>query len=118
MYKMITAKEAIDLLFALPSKERMLSFTFDDLDLEPDCNPSGWHGIQMTRIFDEWNGVFAIGYWGGGSTVAYDIYGHVEDDNDRDSVKTFCTQKLQEYMNNWCDFIGPCEKICVEIEED
>ena len=116
-YKMMTATEAIDYLFTLPSKERVFSFTFDDLDLDPDCDPSGWHGVQMTRIFDEWHGVFAVGYWGGGSTFAYDIYGNVDGDTSRECVSAFCAQKLQVYMNNFGDCVGPCEKICVEVKE-
>lgn len=115
-YKMMTAKETIDYLFELPRKERELSFTFDNLDFDPDCVPSGWHGIKMMRIFDEWHDVFAVGYWGGGSTVAYDIYGCIEDDNDSGCVKEFCVNKLQEYMNNWSDLFTTCEKICVEIK--
>ena len=117
-YKMMTAKEAIDYLFELPDDQRELSFTFDDLDYDPDCDPSGWHGMKVMNIFDEWHGVFAIGYWGGGSTVAYDIYGLTEDENDGVHVREFCANQLQNYMNNWCDMSKLCEKICVEIEED
>jgi hypothetical protein len=115
MYKMMTAKETVDYLFELPRKERELSFTFDGLDMDPDCAPSGYHGIKMTQIFDEFSGVFAIGYWGGGSTVVYDIYSSVDDGN-RDYVKEFCAQKLQEYMNDCWDSYGNCTKICVEIK--
>jgi hypothetical protein len=117
-YKMMTAAEAVDYLFALQCQEKKLNFTFDDLDIDPDCDPSGWHGAQMTKIFDEYYGIFAIGYWGGGSTFAYDIYCNVYDVDDCEEVKEFCTQKLQQYMNDCWDSAGNCEKICVEIKED
>lgn len=121
MYKMLTAKEVIDLLFELPKEEREISFTFDDVDADPDCDPAGWHGIKLTKIFDEFDNVLAIGYWGGGSTVAYDIYGLVDDSNNRKRVQEFCTDKLQEYMdNNWdgCWLGQSCPTICIEIKKE
>lgn len=120
MYKMMTAKQVIDLLFDLPKDEREIFFTFDDADLYPELEPSGWHGIKITTIFDEFDGVLAIGYCGGGSTVAYDIYGCVDDSDNRECVKEFCTKKLQEYMDNDWDgrLFESCPTICVEIEEE
>jgi hypothetical protein len=116
---MMTAEEAIEYLFLLPRKQRELNFTFDDVDVDPDCDPSGWHGVQITKIFDEFDGLFAIGYWGGGTTVVYDIYGLVANSDDEQYVKKFCVEKLQEYMDNNLDSGLPikCESICVELLE-
>ena len=118
-YKMMTAKQTIDFLFNLPETQREVDFTFDDIDKDPDCDVSGWYGVKLTKIFDETDYVFVMGYWGGGSTEAYDIYGLIDNSDDEDCVKEFCTEKLQNFMNCWCDdSFNHCKKICVEIEED
>lgn len=116
MYKMMTAAEAIDKLFSLKTKTKVLDFTFDDLDLDPDLKPSGWHGMKLMKIFDEENYVFAMGYYGGGYTETYDIDGMVYDSDDIERVKEYCTKRLQSFMNTWCDSVVPCGKICVEIK--
>ena len=117
-YKMMTAAEAIDRLFALKTKTNKLDFTFDDLDIDPDCEPSGWYGMRLMKIFDEEDYVFVMGYYGGQSTELYDIYGMVDDSNDVECVKQYCAARLQNFMNTWGDSFEPCEKICVEIGED
>ncbi len=119
-YKMLTAKEAIDYL--VETKDKSFDFTFDILNLDPDVEPSGWYGVKIINIFDENPyGFFVMGYYGGGSTDGYDIYGNVGDADNIEEVKAFMTRKLQVYMNIWCEWTqlgGVCEKICVEIEED
>lgn len=115
-YKMMTAAEAIDRLFSLKTKTKRVDFTFDDIDLDPDCDPSGWYGMKLMKIFDEEDYVFVMGYWGGGSTEAYDIYGMVDNSDDEECVKEYCTARLQNFMNTWCGTLNPCEKICVEIK--
>lgn len=115
MYKMMTAAEAIDRLFALKTKTKKLDFTFDNID-EYDDEPSGWYGMKLMKIFDEEDYVFVMGYYGGGSTEAYDIYGMVDNSDDIECVKEYCTKRLQNFMNTWCDSFEPCKKICVEIK--
>lgn len=116
-YEMMTATEAIEELFKL-DKPSELSFTFDDIDVDTECDPSGWYGMKILRIFDEDAGVFVMGYYGGGSTEAYDIYGMVDNSDNIKCVKEYCVARLQNFMNTWCDTFEPCEKICVEIKED
>lgn len=116
MYKMMTAAEAIDKLFELKTKTKRLDFTFDNIDEDPECDPSGWYGMKLMKIFDEDDYVFALGYWGGGSTEVYDIYGMVGDSDNIECVKEYCTQRLQNFMNTWYDSFEPCKKICVEIK--
>lgn len=117
MYKMMTAREVIDTLFEMPDGNQNLDFTFDDIDTYPEVEPCGWYGIKLTKLFDEWDKVLAIGYWGGGSTVVYDIYNRVDNSDNDESVKEFCVDQLQYFMNMWCDSTGACEKICVEITQ-
>lgn len=118
MFKMMTATEAIEELFKQGERSE-LNFTFNDIDRYPDEDVCGWYGMRLTSIFDEDDGVFVMGYYGGGSTEAYDIYGLVENSDDEDCVKEFCAEKLQNFMNCWCDdSFNRCKKICVEIEED
>ena len=74
--------------------------------------------MKLMKIFDEEDYVFVMGYYGGGSTEAYDIYGMVENSNDIECVKEYCAERLQNFMNTWCDSFKSCEKICVETEED
>ena len=115
-YKMMTAIEAIDRLFTLKTKTKTVNFTFDNIDEDPECDPSGWYGIKLTKIFDEEDYVFVMGYYSGGSTEAYDIYGMVDNSDDEECVKKYCAARLQNFMNTWCDSFEPCEKICVEIK--
>ncbi len=117
-YKMMTASETIDFLFGLPRNKREVDFTFDDINKDPDCDVSGWYGVKFTKIFDEMDYIFAMGYWGGGSTEVYDVYGSVDNSYDEECVKEYCTIKLQNFMNTWNEVGGYCEKICVEIESD
>jgi hypothetical protein len=114
-YKMMTAAEAIEELFKM-ERSRDLSFTFDNIDEDPECEPEGWYGMKLTKIFDEEDYVFAVGYYGGGSTEVYDIYGMVDNSDDIECVKKYCTKRLQSFINTWCDTFESCEKICVEIE--
>ena len=119
-YKMMTAKEIVDLLYEMPDDEQMLYFTYDDCtDFEEGDEPDGGvYCVKFTRIFDEFDKVFAIGYMGGGSTVAYDLYGCVDNTYDSTYLKEFCTKKLQEFLDTWCEWGQPgtvCEKVCVEI---
>ena len=112
-YKMMTAKQTIDELFNMESKQ--LDFTFDNIDEDKECDPSGWYGLKLTKIFDEDDYVLAIGYYGGGSTEVYDIYGLVDNSDNEECVKEFCTNRLQDYMNTWSGLNDNCKKICVEI---
>ena len=114
-YKMMSAADAIDELFKLKTRTKRLDFTFDDIDEDPECEPSGWYGMKLLKIFDEDDYVFAMGYYGGGSTETYDIYGMVDNSDNAESVKEYCTERLQNFMNTWCDYSDNCEKICVEI---
>lgn len=114
MYKMMTAAEAIEELFTM-DEPKGLAFTFDDIDEDPECDPSGWYGMRILKIFDEYEGVFAMGYYGGGSTEVYDIYGMIDNSEDIEYVKKYCTNRLQGFMNTWCDSFEACQKICVEI---
>lgn len=120
MYKIMTAKEAIDYL--VDTKDKAFDFTFDRIDLYPDVEVGGWYGVKIMDIFNESpHGYFVMGYWGGGSTEGYDIYGCVDNADNLDDVKAFMVDKLQAFMNRWCDWVRfgeICEKICVEIKED
>lgn len=113
---MMTASETIDFLFKLPKYQGELDFTFDNIDEDPNCDPSDWFGVKLTQIFDEEDFILAMGYYGGGSTEAYDIYGLVDNSDNIEYVKEYCTNKLQNFMNTWNELGGYCEKICVEIE--
>jgi hypothetical protein len=42
----------------------------------------------------------------------------VDASDDEECVKEYCAARLQNFMNTWCDSFEPCEKICVEIEEE
>lgn len=119
MYEMMTAKQVIDYLWTLEENED-ISFTFDDIELEPNIIPTGWYGIKITKMFDEFYGFLTIGYWGGSCTEIYSLDEIVFDFNCTKEakdfyLKQFCVLKLQEFMNSYTDNDCPCNKICVEI---
>lgn len=115
-YVMMTAKEVIDKLYNASWNKRSLNFTFDDLDVCPESDPCSWHGVKLISIFDEYDYCLAIGYWGGGSTIVYDLCG--ADVDYGKTIMDWCADKLQEYMDNNCDSNYGCKKICVELEEE
>ena len=117
-YKMMNAEEIVNLLLEMPVN-KYLHFTFDNCEeFEEGDEPSGWYGVMFTRIFDEFDNLFAVGYMGGGCTEVYDMYANVEDSRDKESVKKFCAKKLQYFLNQESGTAYACEKVCVEIEED
>lgn len=105
MYKMMTAKEIIDLLF----DNRELNFTFDDIDIDATYEPSGWHGIKIITVFD--NDMLVIGYYGGGATTSINTPFF----DDTEKIKKLYTKALQKYMDNECEWNGKCKKVCVEL---
>ena len=116
-YKMMTAKEAIDYLFE--TKDKAFDFTFDRLDLDPDVEPSGWYGVKVITLFDAIpDDFFVMGYYGGGATEGYNVWGNVDSSDTIEAIKEFMAFKLQDYMSTWCDYSSECEKICVEIKEN
>ena len=114
MYKLMNAREVVKEMFK--RKDKCVDFTFDqEIDDNEAFESTGWYGIKLTTIFDEYDGVLAIGYYGGGYTECYDIYRCVDDIGNLDAVKQFCADKMQRFMDNNCEYDGVCSMVCVEV---
>ena len=114
MYKLMNAKEVVEEMFK--RQDKFVDFTFDqEIDSNEVWEPTGWYGIKLTTIFDEYDGVLAIGYYGGGCTECYDIYECVDDIGNLDVVKQFCADKMQQFMDHNCECDSGCSMVCVEV---
>lgn len=117
MYKMMTAKEVIDLLWDTKS----VDFTFDNIDEDPDCDPTGWYGVKLINIFDEQYGVIAMGYYGGGFTYVYEIEQLDPEVEKEEELKQVCVWALEKYLSMMRENEGydsDYGKVCVEIKEE
>lgn len=91
----------------------IFDFTLDQStdDFYNETEPTGWYGAKITTIFDEYQGVFAIGYYGGGCTQIVDIGYEFPNKN----AETCIIEGLKDYINNQADHI---KKVCVEITDE
>ena len=93
-YKFITADQFAHAIVASPTNT-IFDFTFDQSKEDfMHGEPTGWHGAKITEIFDEHDGLFAIGYYGGGNTQVYDMYKEWSGEN-LDS----CIEKVLDYYS-------------------
>lgn len=118
MYKMMTAKEVIDRLWDRVGLNRKVDFTFDNIEVCPEREPSGWYGVKLLTPFDETDELLAFGYYGGGATRVYHVNSILDGDSSEEAIKLACAKRLQMYMDEMCEWNGKCEKVCVEIEEE
>lgn len=100
-YEIVTISELAKMLEGKKSNES-IDFSFDTT-LE-DGEPSGWFGIKKVNLFDESNGCVAIGYYGGGATIARNI----------DSDITL-EEQLKEMLWELSETNEPTEKVCVDL---
>ena len=114
MYKFMTPQELAKAIAIAPFNTEF-DFTFDsEEDIKVRLEPEGWYGAKITTIFDEYDGIFAIGYHGGQLTRCYDLY--AEDCFDKEET----IKKLTQWINDFF-VIAPENyygKVCVEITED
>lgn len=88
-------------------------FTFEQstADFHYGTEPTGWYGATITTIFNEFQGIFTIGYYGGGCTRTIDIEFEWYNKN----IETCIIEALKDYINNQANHI---EKICVEVTDE
>ena len=101
-YKIVTVSELASML---ESKEHgeSIDFTFDDvLD---EYEPSGWFGVKIVDLFNEPKGCVAMGYYGGGATIARCI------DPDEETLEELLKEMLWEIS----DTIDPVERLCIDL---
>lgn len=72
--------------------------------MEEDEEPSGWFGVKIVDLFDESNGCLAIGYYGGGATIARCI-------NPEDNLE----ELLREMLRELSETDEQVEVICVDL---
>lgn len=111
-YIFITPEQLGTAISKAPMNTRF-DFTLDQStdDWYHEKEPTGWFGAKITSIFDEYQGIFAIGYYGGGCTRIVDIDYECYDKN----IGTCIIEALKDYINNQADDI---EKICVEVTDE
>lgn len=74
-----------------------------DTTLE-DGEPHGWFGVKLINLFDEPKGCVAIGYYGGGATIAKCI-------NPEDSLE----ELLKEMLWELSEMNEQVEYVCVDL---
>lgn len=101
-YKIVTVSELASML---ESKEHgeSIDFTFDDvLD---DYEPSGWFGVKIVDLFNEPEGCVAMGYYGGGATIARCI------NPDEETLE----ELLKEMLRELSETNDPVEQVCIDL---
>lgn len=101
-YEIITISELAEMLKRKKFNES-IDFSFDST-LEEDEEPSGWFGIKIVDLFDEPNGCIAIGYYGGGATIARCI-------NPEDNLE----ELLSEMLHELSETNEQVEVVCVDL---
>lgn len=100
-YKIVTISELTKILAEKKFNES-IDFSFDST-LE-DGEPHGWFGVKVVKLFDEPKGCVAIGYYGGGATIARNI-------NQEDDLEELLKEMLQEISET----NGQVECVCVDL---
>lgn len=101
-YKIVTISELADMLKEKKFNES-IDFSFDNT-LEEDGEPGGWFGVKIVDLFDEPNGCIAIGYYGGGATIARCI-------NTEDNLE----ELLREMLRELSEEDEQVEVVCVDV---
>lgn len=101
-YKIVTVSELADMLKKKKFTES-IDFSFDNT-LEEGREPSGWFGVKTVKLFDEPKGCIAIGYYGGGATIARCI-------NPEDNME----ELLKEMLCELSETNGLVEVVCVDL---
>jgi hypothetical protein len=99
-------------------KNVLFDITFDNEEsVAIHGEPSGWHGIKVTTIFDEDGGVLCFGYYGG-TTKCISVEDISEDIYDADYNAEAIEEQLLEWFQDEDDFDDViCVEITVENEE-
>lgn len=99
-------------------KNVLFDMTFDNEEsVATRGEPSGWHGIKVTTIFDEDGGVLCFGYYGG-TTKCISVEDISEDIYDADYNAEAIEEQLLEWFHDEDDFDNViCVELTVENEE-
>ena len=104
-YKIVTVSELASMLESNEHGES-IDFTFDDvLD---EYEPSGWFGVKIVDLFNEPKGCVAMGYYGGGATIARCI------NPDEETLE----ELLKEMLWELSETDALVEHVCVDLISD
>ena len=103
-YKIVSIEELADMLVDRGFNESV-DFTFDNV-LE-DYEPTGWFGVKLVDLFNEPDGCIAIGYYGGGATIARSF-----------NPDTTMEELLKEMLWELSETDAPVECVCVDLEKN
>ena len=100
-YRIITVTELANRL-EMKNLGESIDFTFDTT---LDSEPSGWFGVKIVDLFNEPKGCVAMGYYGGGATIARYI------NPDEETLEELLKEMLWEIS----DTIDPVERLCIDL---
>ena len=100
-YRIITVTELANML-EMKNLGESIDFTFDTT---LDSEPSGWYGVKIVDLFNEPEGCIAMGYYGGGATIARCI------NPDEETLEELLKEMLWEIS----DTIDPVERLCIDL---
>ena len=100
-YRIITVTELANRL-EMKNIGESIDFTFDTT---LDSEPSGWYGVKIVDLFNEPEGCIAMGYYGGGATIARCI------NPDEETLEELLKEMLWEIS----DTIDPVERLCIDL---
>lgn len=113
-YKFLTAEELAKAIDIAPV-DTEIAFTFDQPEEYDDMeiSPSGWYGVKLINIFDESADLLAIGYYGGGSTMVFEV-GNIMEDNNCNKYEAI-VKMIRDYME--IEDYHEESFLCVEINK-
>lgn len=100
-YRIVTISELADMLEDRGFDESV-DFTFDNVLEEHE--PSGWFGVKVLDLFNEPDGCIAMGYYGGGATIARSL-----------NPDTTMEELLKEMLWELSETDAPVEVVCVDL---
>lgn len=114
-YVFVSKDQFAKILSILPMDKEICFTLHDDPDLIlTGTTPEGWFCAKRTQIFNDFNGVLAIGYMGGGHTVVYNPYDELVSSNSEIIIEEY----LEDYL--LAEFVEDFdqENICLEITDE
>lgn len=114
-YVFVSKDQFAKILSVLPMNKEICFTLHDDPDLIlTGTTPEAWFCAKRTEIFDDFNGLLAIGYMGGGHTAVYNVYDELTSAHSEILIDEFLEDYLlAEFVEDFDE-----ENICLEITDE
>lgn len=110
-YVFVAGNQFARILSVLPMNKEIFFTLHDTYEVSLGEEPEGWFCAKRIKLFEEINGVLAIGYMGGGHTVVYnDVYNELTRKETEDLIADY----LEDYL--LAEFVESMDKKDITLE--